>query len=713
FQLLLIFCRKCSRLLVKEELLKSKEKISINEIMKNLEKVCPHCKEKQKEIRFLKPHTYFEGEEQLTPDKIRERFEKIKNEDLKKIGLKIRPEWFILSVLLVPPITVRPSITLETGERSEDDLTHKLVEIVRTNERLKENIELGSPQFIIDDLWELLQYNVSTYFDNELAGVPPARHRSGRVLKGISQRLKTKEGRFRGNLAGKRVNFSARTVISPDPYILIDEVGVPEEIAKELTIPEFVREENIDELRRRILNGPNVWPGANYIITPNGRRKKITESNKEEIANEIQSGYIVERHLINGDIVLFNRQPSLHKMSMMAHRVKVMPGKTFRLSLSTCPPYNADFDGDEMNLHVPQTEEARVESEILAGVLENVISPRYNRPIIGLRQDFITGLYLLTTSQKKFSREEVIDLVKSIDITINIPNKENFDGKEVFSLFLPRDLSLEFRSKTGEKVIIKNGNLESGPIDKAAVGAESGILLYFIYNKYGKQYFRDFLSKISLLSMKFLMSYGFSIGISDFNLPRKVKEEIIEMIKKEKKEINNFIQTANERDAENIISRRINNLLNRVNEFLTKLKIENNTTKIARCGARGDMINFLQTVGLIGQERIMGERIMRGYRGRTLPHFKVGDNSLEARGFVDKGFRDGLNPFEFFFDASNSRESLMDKSVKTRVSGYMERRLINALQDLKVAYDGTVIDTEQRIIQFEPLLSEIDIEKRT
>ena len=383
YQLLTIICRKCSRLLVKKELLESKEKISIKEIFKNIQKKCPHCGEIQKEIRFLKPHTYFEGEEQLTPDKIRERFEKISNDDLKKIGIKTRPEYFIISTLLVPPVTVRPSITLETGERSEDDLTHKLVEIVRTNERLRENIQLGSPQFIIDDLWELLQYNVSTYFDNELSGIPPARHRSGRVLKGLAQRLKTKEGRFRGNLAGKRVNFSARTVISPDPFVMIDEVGVPEEIAKELTIPEFVREENIEELRKYILNGPNVWPGANYVIRPDGRRKRITDENKEEIAKEIQPGYIVERHLINGDISLFNRQPSLHKMSMMAHKVRVLPGKTFRLNLSVCPPYNADFDGDEMNLHIPQTEEARTEAEILMHVLENVISPRYNRPIIG------------------------------------------------------------------------------------------------------------------------------------------------------------------------------------------------------------------------------------------------------------------------------------------------------------------------------------------
>ncbi|MEM5811209.1 MAG: DNA-directed RNA polymerase subunit A' [Candidatus Aenigmatarchaeota archaeon] len=713
-QLLTIICRKCSRLLVKKELLESKEKISIKEVFKNIQKKCPHCGETQKEIRFLKPHTYLEGEEQLTPDKIRERFEKISNEDLKKIGIKTRPEYFIISTLLVPPVTVRPSITLETGERSEDDLTHKLVEIVRTNERLRENIQLGSPQFIIDDLWELLQYNVSTYFDNELSGIPPARHRSGRVLKGLSQRLKTKEGRFRGNLAGKRVNFSARTVISPDPFVMIDEVGVPEEIAKELTIPEFVREENIEELKKYILNGPNIWPGANYIIRPDGRRKRITEENKEEIAKEIQPGYIVERHLINGDISLFNRQPSLHKMSMMSHKVRVLPAKTFRLNLSVSAPYNADFDGDEMNLHIPQTEEARTEAEILMSVLENVISPRYNRPIIGLREDFITGLYLLTTYPRNFTREEALELVKSIDPTIEIPKKKEFSGKEIFSFFLPKDFSIEFKSKTGEKVVIENGCLKDGCIDKAAVGAETAILLHAIYNKYGKDYFNEFLQNISLLSMNFLMFYGFSIGINDYNLPETAKKKIKDEINKEKENINKFIESAkDEKNIESIITRKINTLINNISDMISKLKLDNHTIKIARCGARGDIINYLQTVGLIGQERVMGERIKRGYTGRTLPHFKVGDESLEARGFVAKGFRDGLNPFEFFFDASNSRESMMDKSVKTRVSGYMERRLINALQDLKICYDGSVRDTEGRIIHFDVLTKEIDVRERT
>ena len=272
----------------------------------------------------------------------------------------------ILTALSVPPVTVRPSITLESGDRSEDDLTHKLVDVLRINQRLRENRDAGAPQLIVEDLWELLQYHVTTYFDNQTSGIPPARHRSGRPLKTLVQRLKGKEGRFRSNLSGKRVNFSARTVISPDPILSINEVGVPVEAARELTVPVHVQSYNSEIVKQWVKRGPTPLgplgeyaPGVNYVIRPDGRRIRVTEKNAEVVAEAVEIGYTVERQLVDGDIVLFNRQPSLHRMSMMAHEVRVMPHKTFRFNLAVCPPYNADFDGDEMNLHVLQSEEAR------------------------------------------------------------------------------------------------------------------------------------------------------------------------------------------------------------------------------------------------------------------------------------------------------------------------------------------------------------------
>ena len=315
---------------------------------------------------------------------IRERLERVSDEDLEIVGFNpkvARPEWMVLQVLPVPPVYVRPSITLESGIRSEDDLTHKLVDIIRINQRLKENMEAGAPTLIIQDLSELLQYHVTTYFNNEASGIPPARHRSGRALKTLSQRLKGKEGRFRSNLSGKRVDFSARTVISPDPNLDINEVGVPVDVAMRLSVPEKVTAWNIEEMKKLVVNGPENYPGALYIIRPDGKRIRLEfVVDRTKIAEAVELGFVIERHLKNGDIAIFNRQPSLHRMSIMAHYVRVLPYKTFRLHLCVCPPYNADFDGDEMNLHVPQSEEARTEALLLMQVQDQILSPRFGGP---------------------------------------------------------------------------------------------------------------------------------------------------------------------------------------------------------------------------------------------------------------------------------------------------------------------------------------------
>jgi DNA-directed RNA polymerase subunit A' len=389
-------CRECNRILLTDEeidhyqrLFKRYPEIGqrtatlSNEILKRAAKAktCPHCEEEQLKLKLEKPTSIYEvgeaGSVRLTPIDIRARLENIIDDDYRLLGINpeaARLEWSILTVLAVPPVTVRPSITLESGVRSEDDLSHKLIDIIRINQRLRENLDAGAPQLIVEDLWELLQYHCTTYFDNGVSGIPPARHRSGRALRTLAQRLKGKEGRFRSNLSGKRVDFSARTVISPDPNLSMNEVGVPEQIAKILTIPQRVTEWNIEEMKELVIRGPDRHPGSNYLIRSDGRRVDLRfVKERSVIADTIEPGFIVERHLNNGDIVLFNRQPSLHRMSIMAHEVRVMPYRTFRLSLYVCPPYNADFDGDEMNLHVPQSEESRAEARVLMRVQEQIL----------------------------------------------------------------------------------------------------------------------------------------------------------------------------------------------------------------------------------------------------------------------------------------------------------------------------------------------------
>jgi len=1164
-----------------EEDLDKITKAAIREARKN--SVCPHCDAEQKDVKHDKPTTYYEDGQKLMPSDIRDRFERIPDEDLEPLGIhpeRARPEWMILTVLPVPPVTARPSITLDSGQRSEDDLTHKLVDIIRINQRFMENREAGSPQLIIEDLWELLQYHVTTFVDNEISGTPPAHHRSGRPLKTLSQRLKGKEGRFRGSLSGKRVNYSSRTVISPDPTLSVNEIGVPESIAKEMTQKVKVTRNNIDEIVEYVRRGPEKHPGANYVKRADGRRLKVKEMNSEELAERILEenedgepqglGWTVERHLTGGDIVLFNRQPSLHRMSMMAHEVVVMPYKTFRLNttvcvagdtevecdgyvrrienvnedweeetlttydpddrelrktglrnfvstdpdeygatvhrvetefgsvvatsdhplettegpvrvenleagdtllrrpcelpefepdeeeqvvvtenevreaapratylghtlreldhllpfdahsrdavvaarlvghlfgdgtldlngrtgrlffraseedleeirkdlerlgfeperpvrkevggqivaadggtktatgaiwsmkigskplatfmaalgvpagdkvtsehtvpdwiseapkavkraflsayfgadLSTpsyrgkklfrqpvfklsrtdetlgagkefvrqmddlldefgsgvsnvrvrpgnrradgsvskkiaaeleagqeavrslfgrvgytynadadaearlayayltekadsrlnaeefpeyddwkqervadgdeglvedtvisvdaaenqrvydvttvdevhkfftnqilgnnCPPYNADFDGDEMNMHVVQSEEALAEADVLMKVQEHILSPRFGGPIIGAIQDHISGTYLLTHDDNHFDEATVLDLLRQTSIN-DLPEpagEEDGDaywtGDEVFSVLLPDGLDLTFESSSGDGVVIEDGELVEGTIDEMAVGSFVGEIVETVAKVYGEDRARQFIDDVAGLAVRSIMHFGFSFGISDEDLPQEARDEIEIAIEESEQEVERLIETYDRGELESLPGRTLEETLEmKVMQALGKARDEageiaeqyldedNPGVVMADSGARGSMLNLTQMAGCVGQQAVRGERINRGYENRTLSHFEEDDLSADARGFVRHSYKEGLDPKEFFFHAMGGREGLVDTAVRTSKSGYLQRRLINALQELEAQYDGTVRNAEDDIVQFE------------
>ncbi|MFH1722858.1 MAG: DNA-directed RNA polymerase subunit A' [Candidatus Altiarchaeota archaeon] len=727
YTLLRATCRSCGKLLkpqedIDEYLTKLEEKDFSDETRGEIwtksmkvtdnNQACPHCQAKQIKIKFVRPYSYFEDEANLLVTDVRERFEKITDQELSILGLKIRPEWVILDAIPVLPITTRPSITLESADRSEDDLTHKLVDILRINQRLEENINSGAPQLIIEDLWDLLQYHVATYFDNGITGIPPARHRSGRPLKTIAQRLKGKEGRFRNNLSGKRVNFSARTVVSPDPNLSINEVGVPLHIAMELTVPEEVNDRNIEKIRGVVRNGPAIHPGA-YNIVSLGRRKRIMEETKEEIAEALVPGDQIERHLMDGDIVLFNRQPSLHRQSMMSHTVRVLPFNTFRLNTAVCAPYNADFDGDEMNLHVPQSEEAIAEADILMKVQENIISPRFGKPIIGGRHDHVTGMYLLTRKSIEMSRQEALQLTRTL-LPLP-PGKTKFTGRELFSLLIPKDLTLSFHSKFQGKhkdepdVIIKNGQLKAGIIDSEGM---EGALLNEIFIKYGSDRAREFIDVSTMLSIRAFMKFGFSVGIDEGDLNEKTEKDIKKLLEKAEDDTDELINSYKrgelrtipgkslEESLEDYIMVELGKSRTQAGNLAAESIGENSAVIMAKSGARGSMLNLTQMSGSVGQQAVRGKRIKRGYHDRTLSHFQKGDVSAPANGFVKSCFKSGLEPTEYFFHSMGGREGLVDTAIRTGRSGYMQRRLINALQDLVVYPDLTVRGDGGIITQF-------------
>ncbi|KAF7075840.1 hypothetical protein CFC21_080580 [Triticum aestivum] len=673
----------------------------------------------------------------LSAERVLNVLKRISDEDCLLLGLDpkyARPDWMILQVLPIPPPPVRPSVMMDTSSRSEDDLTHQLAMIIRHNENLRRQERNGVPAHIITEFAQLLQFHIATYFDNDLPGQPRATQRSGRPIKSICSRLKAKEGRVRGNLMGKRVDFSARTVITPDPNINIDELGVPWSIALNLTYPETVTPYNIERLKELVENGPHPPPGktgAKYIIREDGQRLDLRYVKKSS-DQHLELGYKVERHLIDGDFVLFNRQPSLHKMSIMGHRIKIMPYSTFRLNLSVTSPYNADFDGDEMNMHVPQSFETRAEVMELMMVPKCIVSPQANRPVMGIVQDTLLGCRKITKRDTLIEKDVFMNILmwwEDFDGKVPAPAilkpRPIWTGKQVFNLIIPKRINLirfsawhdeeESRFITpGDTVVrIEKGELLSGILCKKTLGTSMGSLIHVIWEEVGPDAARKFLGHTQWLVNYWLLQHGFSIGIGDTIADAGTMKKISDTISKAQDDVNELIKEARDNKLEPEPGRTMmESFENKVNQVLNKarddsgssaqqsLSESNNLKAMVTAGSKGSFINISQMTACVGQQNVEGKRIPFGFAGRTLPHFTQNDDSPESRGFVENSYLRGLTPQEFFFHAMGGREGLIDTAVKTSETGYIQRRLVKAMEDIMVKYDGTVRNSLGDVIQF-------------
>ncbi|KAK9691541.1 hypothetical protein RND81_09G203000 [Saponaria officinalis] len=678
-----------------------------------------------------------EKKQQLTAEKVLDVLKRISDEDCQKLGFNpkyARPDWMILQVLPIPPPPVRPSVMMGTSSRSEDDLTHQLAMIIRHNDNLRRQERNGAPAHIISEFSQLLQFYIATYFDNELPGQPRATQRSGRPIKSICNRLKAKEGRIRGNLMGKRVDFSARTVITPDPNINIDQLGVPWSIALNLTYPETVTPYNIERLKELVDYGPHPPPGktgAKYIIREDGQRLDLRYLKKSS-DHHLEIGYKVERHLNDGDFVLFNRQPSLHKMSIMGHRIKIMPYSTFRLNLSVTSPYNADFDGDEMNMHVPQSFETRAEVLELMMVPKCIVSPQANKPVMGIVQDTLLGCRKITKRDTFIEKDVFMNILmwwEDFDGKVPQPAilkpRPIWTGKQVFNLIIPKQINLvrfaawHQETETGfltpgdTRVLIERGELLTGTLCKKTLGASTGSLIHVIWEEVGPDAACKFLGHTQWLVNYWLLQHGFSMGIGDTIADAATMEIINETISKAKSEVKNLIRAFQEKQLEPEPGRTMKESFeNRVNQVLNKarddagsfaqksLSESNNLKAMVTAGSKGSFINISQMTACVGQQNVEGKRIPFHFANRTLPHFTKDDYGPESRGFVENSYLRGLTPQEFFFHAMGGREGLIDTAVKTSETGYIQRRLVKAMEDIMVKYDGTVRNSLGDVIQF-------------
>lgn len=626
---------------------------------------------------------------ELSAEDVLRIFKRITDEDMEIMGFNPkwnRPEWMITTVLPVPPPAVRPSIIEENGVRREDDLTHKLSEIIKTNNNIYDRINKGSSEETIKLITMVLQYHVFTLLDNQIPGLAPSQQRNGRKLKSVSDRMKKKEGRIRGNLNGKRVDQSARTVITPDPYISIDELGVPIKVAINITFPEIVNEYNIEHLRKLIRNGPENWPGAKYVKKSNDSvtiNLKYANNDIDKIVSELKKGDVVHRHLSDGDYILFNRQPSLHKMSMMCHKVVVMPYQTFRLNVLDTPPYNADFDGDEMNLHCPQNIQSMSELMDIAAVPYMIIAPRDGKPIIEVVQDTLLGSFRLTKDHTEIKDRTMANLqmVNScFSGKLEKPNKNYlYSGKQAYSQIIPAGLNINRKNRAEEKFIIKNSKLESGTLDKSVFHGMSSGLIPVIYHDYGPFEVQKFLDNTQRLICRWLLSAGFSVGISDLVVDKqtdeKLRNTINEMKAKAYQQLDEVrrgvIENNSIFDNQDYIEREIIGILNETTNKVGKIGLSqidektNRMINMVKSGSKGKETNIAQIIACVGQQNVDGKRISYGFTDRTLPHFTKYDDGPDARGFVENSFISGLSPCEVFFHAMGGREGLIDTAVKS------------------------------------------------
>ena len=657
-------------------------------------------------------------------------FRQILDEDVDFMGLSrhwCRPDWMICSVLPVPPPQVRPSVIQDNNQRSEDDLTHKLFEIIKVNKQLQDKIDKNVTRQIIDEYTNILQYHVATLVDNKIPGVAPSAQRGGRPLKSIQQRIGSKEGRVRYNIQGKRVEQSARTVITGDPNLSVAEVGVPMKIAMNLTRPEKVTKYNRQKLYKYVQNGADVFPGAKSVIRADGRMISLKHVNTKEIV--LYNGDTVNRHLMDGDMLLFNRQPTLHRMSMMGHKVRVLPFNTFRLNVQVVRPYNADFDGDEMNAHIPQSYEASVELEDIAAVPHQIIRPRDGTPVITVVQDTLVGAHIATKPQNFFTRREFMNLMMwnkrfeslpQAKSTSGVANSPRYTGQQIIGSLMP-PISLDMPNKMFKKtdpnneqnmVRIREGDVLQGVFDKDIFNKPGRGIIHTTYNDYGPTQTVNLLDGLQQVLESFLIMKGFSVGISDMIADQKTREEMNEVIRKCKAEVeetllqvhmdlftNNTGKT-NQEEFETRVFATLNKALEAGKIGEGSLSVENRLTAMIRAGSKGDSVNISQMIACLGQQAPEGRRIPYGFTDRTLPHYKKYDDGAEARGFVESSFIRGLTPQEFFFHAMSGREGLIDTAVKTSETGYTQRQLIKAMEDLIIHHDGTVRDANGGIVQF-------------
>jgi len=641
------------------------------------------------------------------------------------------PEALVLRTLVVPPPCIRPSIMASAGSRNMgmDDITVLLNDIVKANAGLAAVMAAGganddyvgyllsAPSAEHAEAAARLQEAIDVYIREDPASVANGRHSHGNTKRrNLAQRLKGKEGRVRANLSGKRVDFSARTVISPEAELDIDELGVPEHVALTLTTRETVCAHNRDSLWRAILAGPRARGGARAVIYQSGVTIRLdTCTMRERLC--LSDGDVVERTLRDGDWAVFNRQPTLHRLSMLGFRTRIMPGRTFRLPVPVTTGFNADFDGDEMNFYCPQDVVSRVEVAELMGVAHHMVTAQNSEVITSLKQDSLLGMFLLTRRGVAVPWAVACQLVMALRYArqpLGAPGDSRdfgapgaagdsrdsrglVSGAAVFSVLLPPTMNFEHRGTR-----ITSGRLATDGLTKGVVKA---LVHYFWMDSHAAA--AGFVSDMQRLANAWLRVRGMSVGIADC-VPVARSTRRMAAMDGELHTLYDQIHVQGTASGvagdalEPVLSSLLSGALNYAGQVCqdglavtAEPAATNNILAMVASGSKGSMLNIGQIMGVIGQQYVRGARIKH-----RLPCFPRGDNSMEARGYVAASYLRGMRPAQYFHHAMGGREGLVDTAVRTSESGYMHRKLMKGMESARVAYDGTVRNSQQEVVQY-------------
>ena len=697
----------------------------------------------------------------------------------------VSADMFFIKEILVPPNRYRPEAKTGDGEIAEapDNTIYK--NILTQCELLNQiRMEMNGTALASDyrqrdfrdlqNAWVRLQDSVNSLVDSDRNPLQGAAAKQN--IDGIKQKLEKKEGLFRMNMMGKRVNFAARSVISPDPNIETNEIGVPPVFAKKLTYPEPVTNHNFYELKEAVLNGVAKWPGAAAIENENGQVINLRTKNFEErqaLANQLLApsntsvtgarNKKVHRHLNNGDIVLMNRQPTLHKPSIMAHRARVLPGeKTIRMHYANCNTYNADFDGDEMNMHFPQNEIARAEALQIADTDHQYLAATAGKPLRGLIQDHISMGVWLTNRDTFFIREDyyqilygclrpednqtISDRLEIMPPAIMKP-RLLWTGKQVITTVLKNiipathpGLTLLGKSTSADHwgegcedgvVIVQAGELLCGILDKAQLGPTGGGFIHSIYEAYGHTIAGKALSILGRLLTKLLNMRAFTCGMEDLLLTKAGETSRLENlqradtlglevaakyvtlegeVKANNKELHSRLQEVlrddeKQKGLDQVTNAQTAKLSTSITTAclprgLQKPFPRNHMQAMTSSGAKGTPVNANLISCNLGQQVLEGRRVPIMVSGKTLPSFKPFETRVRAGGYITDRFLTGIKPQEYYFHAMAGREGLIDTAVKTSRSGYLQRCLIKGMEGLKSEYDSSVRDSDGSMVQF-------------